>query len=88
MDKIFGFSIKRVVVIMVCFICLATATTFITYYQLKPFAVKAELSELIVNDVTFAGIFINNLFLFSVHLRLRCPLYMHMYIYLFLNTTL
>lgn len=66
MDKIFGFSIKRAVVIMVCFIGLAAATTFITYYQLKPFAVKSEISELIVNDVTLAGIFINNLIVSTV----------------------
>lgn len=66
MDKIFGFSIKRAVVIMVCFVGLAAVTTFITYYQLKPFAVKSELSELVVNDITFAGIFINNLIVSTV----------------------
>lgn len=66
MDKIFGFSIKRAVVIMVCFIGLVTVTTFITYYQLKPFAVKSELSELVVNDITFTGIFMNNLIVSTV----------------------
>ena len=66
MDKILGFSIKRSVVIMVCFIGITVATTFISYYQLKPFAIKSELSELIVNDVTFIGIFINNLIVSTV----------------------
>lgn len=61
MDKIFGFSNKRAIINICIFVGLTVASTLITYWQLKPFAVRTDISQLVHNEITFMGILTNNL---------------------------
>lgn len=66
MDKVFSFSNKRVIVFICTFIVITVLSMLITYWQLKPFAIKTDISQLENNDITVAGIFINNIIVSAI----------------------